>query len=151
MSTFAQKHGRYASKRGRAWTPGPVQDALVETMCLAACVDGILEEDEARALALQIRATPGFTHLDDRQLAAAIQEILGRAGRDGVEARVRTIAEELGHDRSTREEAYALATLFVLFDGFVGNEEQRFLDLLQKHLAIPDDTASRVAALLAEP
>jgi len=63
---------------------------------------------------------------------------------------VRSIAKAIGEDIEAREEAFALATLFVLFDGEVGDEEQEFLELLQAALHLSDERASNISSLLAE-
>jgi tellurite resistance protein len=149
MTTFAKKHRRYTSKAKSA-APSAASEALVETMCLAACVDGRLEDGEAVALAGQIMATPGFSHLGAEQVAAMVKQMVSRLAKEGIAKRVKSISTALAGDRQAREEAFALATLFALFDGEVRDEEQALLDSLQKALGISDDCAARVSALLSE-
>jgi len=146
---FAKKHRKYSSKSERSGA-SPSATALVETMCLAACVDGRLEDGEAVALAGQIMATPGFEHLGADQLAEMVREMVARLAEDGLEKRVAAIAQALSTDAKAREEAFALATLFALFDGEILDEEQALLDSLQKALGISDDCAAKISALLAE-
>lgn len=153
MAKFQHKHRQYATIAKRKAGDKPSQQALaalVETMTIAACVDGMLEEGEGRALALQILATPGFEHLDNQSLADMVEELVTRVAEEGIPARVKAIAHAIGNDEHTREECFALATLFVLFDGEVGDEEQEFLDELQRALRISDDRASHITSLLAE-
>lgn len=153
MAKFQHKHQKYATIAQREAREKPSQEALaalVETMTIAACVDGMLEEGEGRALALQILATPGFDHLDNHSLAQMVEEIVTRVAEEGISARVKAIARAIGSDERTREECFALATLFVLFDGEVGDEEQEFLDELQHALHVSDDRASHITSLLAE-
>lgn len=153
MAKFQHKHRQYATIAQREAREKPSQEALaalVETMTIAACVDGMLEEGEGRALALQILATPGFEHLDNHSLAEMVEDIVTRVAEEGISARVKSIAKSIGSDERTREECFALATLFVLFDGEIGDEEQEFLDDLQRALHISDDRASHITSLLAE-
>ena len=152
MARFQKKHKKYRSiaQATRKHPSAEAQDALVETMTLAACVDGMLEAGEARALAMQILATPGFEHFDNKALGDTVEAIAVKVANEGLSARVRAIAHAIGDDPHTREEAFALATLFVLFDGEVGDEEQEFLELLQKGLHISDARASHISSILAE-
>ena len=152
MTTFAKKHRKYASAAAKPKQAAPTAagDALVETICLAACVDGQLEDGEVVALTGQILATPGFEHLDADELSQMISRMVSRLASEGLEKRVKAIAEALGDDPKAREEAFALATLFVLYDGEVLDEEQALLDALQRALAISDDCAAKISALLTD-
>lgn len=126
------------------------QEALVEVMTIAACVDGMLEDGEGRALAMQILATPGFEGLDNHALARTVEAVALRVATEGLPARLHAIATAIGDDSQAREEAFALATLFVLFDGEVGDEEQELLEGLQRELNISDERASHITSLLAD-
>ncbi len=154
MARFQKKHSQYKQvvtlAPDRAALTPAAQEAMVEIMTIAACVDGMLEDGEGRALALQILATPGFEHLSTNELGAKVEEIVVHIAEEGLTLRVRACAEALGKDPRTREEAFALATLFVLFDGEVGDEEQELLELLQRELHISDEKASHIMSLLAE-
>ena len=154
MPKFHKKHTQYtrvAPQRVSLVPPAPeASEALLEVMTIAACVDGSLESDESHQLCEQIRATPGFQHLDNQALARTVESFVLRIAAEGIAARVRAIAKAIGDDIEAREEAFALATLFVLFDGEVGDEEQEFLELLQKGLHLSDDRASHISSLLAE-
>jgi tellurite resistance protein len=125
-------------------------DALVEVATIAACIDGELGSGEARALATQILATPGFDKLDGEALGRTVEAIALQVAAEGIPARVKAIARAIGNDIETREEAFALATLFVLFDGEVGDEEQELLELLQRELHISDERAAHINSLLAD-
>ncbi|MEZ4409437.1 MAG: hypothetical protein R3A52_23650 [Polyangiales bacterium] len=124
MPKFQKHHSRYSKLPGRdeRKLSSDAQEALVEVMTIAACVDGMLEEGEGRALAMQILATPGFEGLDNHALARTVEAIALRVATEGIPARLHAIAQAIGDDLHTREEAFALATLFVLFDGEVGDE-----------------------------
>lgn len=155
MPKFQKKHTHYASRvakpRESLVPPAPeAAEALLEVMTIAACVDGKMAPDESHQLCEQIRATPGFTHLDNHALARTVEGFVLRIAAEGIPARVRNIAKAIGDDMEAREEAFALATLFVLFDGEVGDEEQEFLELLQKALHLSDERASHISSLLAE-
>lgn len=154
MAKFHKKVQQYKSivppPPGRTPPTQEARDALVEIATIAACIDGELEKGEARALATQILATPGFEKLDGEQLGRTVEAVALRVATEGIPARVRAIAKAIGDDPETREEAFALATLFVLFDGEVGDEEQELLELLQKALHISDDRASHITSLLSD-
>lgn len=155
MPKFQKKHTHYAARiakpRESLVPPAPeAAEALLEVMTIAACVDGKMAPDESHQLCEQIRATPGFTHLDNHALARTVEGFVLRIAAEGIPARVRTIAKAIGDDIDAREEAFALATLFVLFDGEVGDDEQEFLELLQRALHLSDERASHISSLLAE-
>ena len=154
MAKFQKKVQKYQSivppPPERAKPSAQAQQALVEVATIAACIDGELESGEARALATQILATPGFEKYDGEQLGRTVEAIALQVAAEGIPARVRAIAKAIGNDPQTREEAFALATLFVLFDGEVGDEEQELLELLQKELHISDARASHITSLLAD-
>src|SRR5258706_10875807 len=119
MATFKKKHGAYA-KRAAAKQRHARQDqfnALVETMVIAACIDGVLAPGEAEALAALVLDTPGFEKLDNKGLAKAVESITTRIAAEGLEKRVKWIARALGDDVALREEAFTLATMFVHYDG----------------------------------
>ena len=126
MPKFQKKHTHYAARvakpRESLVPPAPeAAEALLEVMTIAACVDGKMAPAESHQLCEQIRATPGFTHLDNHALARTVEGFVLRIAAEGIPARVRTIAKAIGDDMEAREEAFALATLFVLFDGEVGD------------------------------
>jgi uncharacterized membrane protein YebE (DUF533 family) len=149
--TFTKKHTAYAKRGGLKESPSaPQANALVETMVMAACVDGILAPGEAEALATQILATPGFESLDNKGLMRAVEQVIERVSQDGIAKRIKSIASAIGDRTALREEAYMLATLFILYDGEIAEEEQSFLDLLQTELAITDEQASHINAVLSE-
>jgi uncharacterized membrane protein YebE (DUF533 family) len=149
---FEKKHNHYARLKSTAPAAPTTdaQEALVEVMTIAACVDGMLEEGEARALARQISVTPGFEHLSNEEISTKIEQIVVHIAEEGIPARLKVIGAALGNDPRTREEAFALATLFVLWDDEVGDEEQEFLEILQRELHISDDKAATITALLAD-
>ena len=154
MAKFSKKVQQYQSivppPPERSKPSKEALEALVEVATIAACIDGELEKGEARALATQILATPGFENLDGEALGRTVELVALRVATEGLSARVRAIGKAIGPDNATREEAFALATLFVLFDGEVGDEEQELLELLQKELHISDERASDITSQLAD-
>lgn len=150
--SFNKRQNAYAKRAERPHrdASSAQHGALVETMVIAACIDGILAPGEDEVLAAQILSTPGFEALDNKGLAATVEAVADRVSKDGLEARLAAIAFALGEDRALREEAFRLATLFVHYDGEVGDEEQSFLDVLQKRLEISDERASHIDAELTE-
>lgn len=152
MATFKKKHGAYKQRGTAAEEARDARqnDALVETMVIAACIDGILSPGEGETLAALILDTPGFTELDDKGLAQTVAKVTQRIADDGIEARLKAISVKLGPKLQLREEAFKLATLFVHWDGEVGEEEQSFLEVLQRELGISDERASDIDAKLAD-
>jgi tellurite resistance protein len=151
MVAFKKRHSAYAKRVGPREPPTKEQaGALVEVMVMAACVDGILAPGEADALATQILATPGFEGMDNKGLIDTVEQVIARVSRDGIGPRLHAVALSLAGSTQLREEAFMLATLFVLYDGEVAEEEQSFLDLLQQELEISDERASHINAVLSE-
>jgi tellurite resistance protein len=152
MATFKNRHGAYV-KHGGAKSVKASQgqwDALVETMVIATCIDGILSPGESEALAALILDTPGFESLDNKALARVVERVASNIASDGLDARVKSIAKALEDDEPLREQAFMLATLFVHWDGEVGEEEQEYLNSLQDALRINDERASHIDSVLAE-
>lgn len=152
MPTFKSKHKAYV-KHGGVKGVHPTQaqsDALVETMVIATCIDGILSPGESEALAALILSTPGFETLDNKALGRVVERVASNISSDGLDARVAAIAKALGNNEKIREEAFMLATLFVHWDGEVGQEEQEYLNALQDALSIDNERASHIDAALAE-
>lgn len=147
-----ERYQKWAKKRTASVkaTNAEKSEALVEVMVIAACVDGILVEGEAAALRAMIISTPGFEGMSSEGLARTVDSISERVAKEGIEARFNAIAATLGDDNDLREEAFLLATAFVHFDGEVGDEEQSFLNELQKALKISDERASDIDATLGE-
>ncbi len=146
-----ERYQTWAKKRtASSDTSGERSEALVEVMVLAACIDGILVEGEAKALRAMILSTPGFEALDSEGLARTVDVISQRVGKEGIESRVKAIAAALGDDLALRENAFLYATAFVHFDGEVGDEEQSFLNELQQALKLSDEQASDIDATLGD-
>ena len=152
MATFKNRHGAYVKRGGaRALEASqPQWDALVETMVIATCIDGILSPGESEALAALILDTPGFETLDNKALARVVERVASNIANDGLDARVKTIAKALAGNEKLREEAFMLATLFVHWDGEVGEEEQEYLNALQDALSISNERASHIDSVLTE-
>lgn len=150
MSTFRKKHKAYAEQLREASRTHEQNEALVELMVIAACIDGILAPGEKETLSEMIRAMPGFDLLDNKGLARAVNEVTERVARDGIDVRVEVIARELGHSQKLKEHAFSLACVFVHFDGEVGDEEQNFLTALQQKLGLSDERASHLDSLITE-
>lgn len=159
MASFKKRHAKYKEVKTAsgevklqppAEVPSDAAQALVEVMCISSCVDGILVEGETEDLARQILDTPGFLHLDADGLANTLANVAKKVSEEGLDARAKAIAKALGPDRNARDEAFTLASVFVLYDGEVGPEEQEWLDMLQRALEISDEEASHITAVLAE-
>jgi uncharacterized membrane protein YebE (DUF533 family) len=152
MATFKNRHGAYVKRGGakNVTASQPQWDALVETMVIATCIDGILSPGESEALAALILDTPGFGSLDNKALARVVEHVASNIANEGLDARVKAIAKALADNEKLREEAFMLATLFVHWDGEVGEEEQEYLNSLQDALKINDERASHIDSVLAE-
>ncbi|MDP3275786.1 MAG: tellurite resistance TerB family protein [Deltaproteobacteria bacterium] len=125
-------------------------EALIEIMVMAACVDGQLAPGEASLLRAMILETPGFGGIDQRGLSLIVESIAERVAIDGLEGRVRAVANVLNSDPVLCQEAYLLAAAFVHFDGHVGTEEQDFLDALQATFELTDEAVAEIVALAEE-
>ena len=87
-----ERYQTWAKKRGASTnTSGERSEALVEVMVLAACIDGILVEGEAKALRAMILSTPGFEGLDSEGLARTVDVISQRVGKEGIASRFKAI------------------------------------------------------------
>jgi tellurite resistance protein len=151
-NSVRERYRAWAKERGAPdrVLPEDKSAALVETMVIAACIDGVLVDGEATALRSLILSTPGFEQLDSDGLSSMVDAVARRIADEGIDARVAAIAGVLKDDPSLREDAFLLATAFVHFDGEVGDEEQSLLELLQRVLDISDERASDIDARVSE-
>src|SRR5688572_22629519 len=105
MATFKKKHDAYV-KRGGPSDGAATQaqfNALVETMVIAACIDGVLAPGESEALASLILDMPTFEKLDNKGLARTVETISERVADEGLDSRVQWIAKTLGKSPSLCE------------------------------------------------
>jgi tellurite resistance protein len=119
--------------------------ALVETMILAADADGELGDDEKGELAAQIQRLAAETPLEPLVTGEALAALLSKAqedlARDGREARLQAVKEQLG-DADSKKGALGLAILITAADGFVRTSERELILDMAEALDVDRDAAA---------
>lgn len=121
-------------------------DALCEAMFLMAKADGKLDAAEADTLKGALRELSDNTvrsHHIQKMMEAAEE----RLAKDGLEARIKAVADKLQHDEGSAEAAFVLAAAIAFADNEIADEENEMLNNFADALGIDGDQAN---ALLDE-
>ncbi len=114
---------------------------------LSACAsDGHIADEEARGLVTIMGRMRLYENWTDEKFNNTINRLLGLIKRQGVEQVIRRCAEAL--PAQLHETAFANACELVLADGVVEEEEQEFLEDLQRALEISGDQALTIIEVM---
>ncbi|MBI5533643.1 MAG: tellurite resistance TerB family protein [Deltaproteobacteria bacterium] len=126
--------------------PTASDKALLDTLCLAAAVDGDasrLELGYALEIALDL---PGFQKVSKKRLEKMLEEALEgvRACAD-TSASIQKVATRI-ESPEEREQAYTLAAVMEYVDGKVSDDETRFLSSFRAALGISQERGRQILA-----
>lgn len=127
--------------------PPKQRAALAAAMAVAASADGKLGPEERGYLRQGFAAIPAFAKLPTESIDQLVLEALGRIAREGPEATVVGIAQELPTPE-LRRSAFSLAASVALADDRLARSESETLDLLAAALGIDDAEAERIVGEL---
>ena len=117
-------------------------DVVLDAIALSASADGITG-DELVALKRMARELPSYAALDDAAIEERIRASFARLHRDGLEGRLRALADvEL--DDELRSRIFAAAVIVQYADGKVTHEESEFLLDLADVLGLHESQARGV-------
>jgi tellurite resistance protein len=119
--------------------------AYVDTMVILAMADGELEENEVQDLWGSIALTPRLKGISDRQIIAVCNEAYKLLMREGVDARLRAIANALP-EKSQRIDAMTMAISMSASDGTIEPEEMAILRKMQDAFGLSDDDINSIIA-----
>lgn len=123
-------------------------DPVAEAMFLMMAADGTLTETEHEAIRGAIRGLTGDV-LHSGTINFMLETYDGRLQAQGREARLKQIAEELAHEPSEAESAFALAAAVALADDQVADEENRFIDELARWFGFSEQEAGAILERLS--
>ena len=124
-----------------------IDDTVLDAIVLSACADG-MDKTELDALTRMARELPSLAGKDEATVAERVQESFARVERDGLEGRLKALAET-PMDDATRHRIFCAAAVIQYADGHVTNEENEFLLDLADVLGL-DETAVREIVLEIE-
>jgi len=102
-----------------------LDDAVLDAIALSACADGVSKE-ELVAIRNMARELPSSHDLSESELDSRIEASFARIHDDGVEERLKKVAET-AIDDETRKRMFTAAAIVQYADGKVTNEENEFL------------------------
>jgi tellurite resistance protein len=121
-------------------------DAICEAMFLMAKADGTLDTSETDTLRGAIRELSEGS-VRSAHIAKMLEGAEARLAKDGLEARIRAVAERLSADPGSAEAAFVLAAAIAFADDAIADEENDMLNAFADALGIDADQAN---ALLDE-
>ena len=118
-------------------------DALCEAMYLMATADGKLDEAEEEVLRGAIRelSEGSVRSVHIRSMMEGAQR---RFSKEGMDARIKAVAEKLHGDPPTAEAAFVLAAAVAFADNEIADEENDMLNKLADELGIEADVAEKL-------
>jgi tellurite resistance protein len=122
-----------------------VDDAVLDAIAISACADGVAKE-EIDAIRKMARELPSSRDLSETELESRVEASFARLHADGLEARLRAIADT-ALDDATRRRMFTAAAIVQYADGKVTNEENEFLLDFADVLGL---TESRVREIVEE-
>lgn len=124
--------------------PTASDEALIETLCLAAASDGDasrLELGYALEIALDL---PGFQKVSKKSLEKRIaRAVEGLRAQGDARKSMERIAERI-EAAQEREQAYTLAAVIQFVDGSVCESETRLLEELREVLGVPPERCEQI-------
>jgi tellurite resistance protein len=121
-----------------------IDDAVLDAIVLSACADG-MSKSELDALASMAKELPSLAGQDEAAVSGRIRESFERVERDGLEGRLKALAET-PMDDETRRRIFCAAAIIQYADGHVTNEENEFLLDLADVLGLDEPTVRDVVA-----
>lgn len=121
-------------------------DALCEAMYLMAKADGKLDPAEADTLKGALRELSDNT-VRSHHIQQMLESAEERLSKDGLEVRIKAVAENLADDEGSAEAAFVLAAAVAFADNEIADEENDMLNSFAEALGIDGDQAT---ALLDE-
>ncbi|MBX3189528.1 MAG: TerB family tellurite resistance protein [Labilithrix sp.] len=103
----------------------PLDDAVLDAIALSACADGVTNV-EIVALLKMARQLPTLRDLPHDEIDARVQASFARLNDDGLEGRMRKLAEA-ANDAAARRRLFGAAVVMQYADGNVSDAENEFL------------------------
>lgn len=115
-------------------------DALCEAMFLMAKADGTLDPAEADTLKGALRELSDNT-VRSHHIQAMLESAEQRLAKEGLEARIKAVANNLMQDEGSAEAAFVLAAAVAFADEEIADEENEMLNKFAEALGLEADQA----------
>lgn len=124
-------------------------DAICEAMYLMAKADGKLDASETDTLKGALRELSDNT-VRTVHVQKMIEGAEARLAKDGLEARIKSLAERLAEDEGSAEAAFVLAAAVAFADDEIADEENVLINQLAEWFGISAERASAILDQLEE-
>ncbi len=122
------------------------QEAYASIMILAIASDGYLADEELDAITAHLSRMHLFQHFRPETMRRMYGKLFEILRDDGAEVILESAKETLPSE--LRESAFAMCCDLILADGFMSQDEQRFLHKLHQSMEIPKESADRILSVM---
>lgn len=128
----------------RVMPASAIDDTVLDALVLSACADG-MSKTELKALEQMARELPSLEGKDHAAVTDRIRLAFERVERDGLEGRLKALADA-AMDDETRRRIFCAAAIIQYADGQVTNEENEFLLDLADVLGLDEHAVREIVA-----
>lgn len=122
------------------------EEAFSAVSLVSVAADGVITEEEARGLFVQLYRMKMFSGYNDNQMSSMFNKLINIIKKKGMDALVVMAKESLPEDMKAT--AFAVATDLALADGEIAEEEKMLLTKIQQSLGIPEDEAVKIIEVM---
>ena len=119
------------------------EEAFVAVSLVSVAADGVITEEEARGLFVQLYRMKMFSGYNDNQMSSIFNKLINIIKKKGMDSLVVMAKESLPEDMKAT--AFAVATDLALADGEIAGEEKKLLTKIQQSLGIPEGEAVKIS------
>lgn len=113
----------------------------------AVAADGRITEEEAISLGMNLMNRKLYQGYSDKEMRAVFNKLVSIVNDEGVNALIDKSAAVISQE--LKPTAFAVTTELLLADGIMEEKEKKFLERVQKALGLPDETAMKIAEVIA--
>jgi tellurite resistance protein len=135
---------KFGSKEEKAKLSKEEAFAAISLVTVAA--DGVITEEEARGLFVQLYRMKMFSGFNDNQMSSMLNKLINIIKKQGLVTLVEMSKESL--PENLKITAFAVATDLALADGDVAEEEKNLLTKIQQALGIPEEEAVKIIEVM---
>jgi hypothetical protein len=122
-------------------------EAFAGIALCAVAADGVITEEEAVSLSVNLMNRKLYNGYSDREMRAVFSKLVTIVNNEGLNSLMEKSAKALPQD--LRQTAFAVTTDLLLADGIMADSEKKFLERLQKSLELTDEIALKIAEVIS--
>ncbi len=122
------------------------EEAFVAVSLVSVAADGVITEEEARGLFVQLYRMKMFSGYNDNQMSSIFNKLINIIKKKGMDALVGMAKESLPED--LKATAFAVATDLALADGDIAEEEKKLLTKIQQSLGLSEEEAVKIIEVM---